>query len=198
MNIRLVTIIIFVLIILGGLSIFFMSERNTRELTERISPTGQQSHNETTATSVRSRDGRVNFTYPTKWILTDTTSTTSGEFGPIIQSWTITNVSGDPTENVAKIIIETQKGGSNLAIDQLVDCSMKTITCDKVGIDNEQFIRAESVLNTGMRTTTVATFYDDSILRATGTVTPGSDQAALATSVNEVLNSFTFSTPAAN
>jgi hypothetical protein len=122
-----------------------------------------------------------------------------GEFGIILQSWVLQSFpldgggQGGIPDNSAKIDIEIQTGGENRSIDDLLDCGMKTTSCEKVGIDNEQFIKSESTLNTGMKTVSVATFFDDKILRANALIAPGADEAALTGTANAILQSFKFS-----
>lgn len=201
MNIRLITIIIFVVIITGGLVIFFMNGQNTKELAERISPTREANLTPggtsmpQNMTEVKSSDDRVTFMYPNSWQLTDSTGTKpAGKFGKILESWSITGDTdgASATQNAAVVTVEIEAGGSNLAIDDLVDCGMKTVSCDKIGIDNEQFIKSDAMLNSGVRLITVATFYDSNILRATAQVFPGSDQEKLTQEAESILMSFHF------
>lgn len=207
MNVRVVTVLIFVLILVGGLFVFFMNEQNTKRLTSVISPTISSEKTVTTGTTlpdavtVKSNDNRVSFKYPESWHIMDVTPASGkGEFGPIMQSWvvqsypiTAVGAAGTFPENSARINIEIQSGGGNLPIEDLVDCSGKTVTCEKVGINGEQFIRSEAVLNTGMSSITVATFYDSKVMRASALVPTGSEQSLYITTVNTILNSFTFS-----
>ena len=208
MNIRLIIGLIFIIIILGGLGLFFMNEQNTKQITERmgsvtpVTPAGNE-NTETSAipnaATATTSDGRVSFQYPENWYLKDTTvAGKKGKFGTIMQSLIVQNVpfptsGGVISDNIASIDITVQAGGANLSIDDLVDCGMKTTTCTTIGIDNEQFIRADSTLNTGMKTVTIGTFYDNKILLASALITPGDQETALAQSVNDILNSFTFS-----
>ena len=205
MNIRLVIVLIFVIIIFGGLGIFFMNEQNTKQLAQRINPTGQQSASASGdivlagGETVTSSDVRVSFRYPNDWYMRDTTVTGGkGKFGTIVQSFVVQSVpfvqaGGEISDNLAKIDIEIQTGNTNLSIDSLVDCTLKTVTCKTIGIDNEQFLRADAVLNTGMRTITVGTFYDDKILLASALITPGDQEGELTNTVNAIVNSFRFS-----
>ncbi len=204
MNIRLVTVIIFVLIITGGLIIFFMNEQNTSRLSSVISPTSASESADMSSDNritERSYDNRVAFSYPESWYSMDVTPGSGrGEFGRImqtlvLQSYPVASVSagGAFPENAARITIEIQEGGRNLAIEELVECAGKTVTCEKVGIDNQQFIRSEGVLNTGLTTIVVATFYDDNVLRASALVSPGQEQEMYLRIVNDILNSFQFS-----
>lgn len=190
-------------LIVIGIGAFFITQKTTRETqnTSANQPTAVQTQ-DTAMISVTSKDGRVTFQYPSNWFLQDTTNPAggSGQFGPIFQSWTLSSFSptevvgsdGIPT-NSAKIDIEIQEGGGNLSIDQLVDCNGKTITCEKIGIDSEQFIKATGVLNIGAKTISVATFYDDKILKMSAIVSPGPDQDQVVNTVNQIFNSITFS-----
>jgi hypothetical protein len=212
MNIRVITVVIFLVIILGGLGVFFMNEKNTQELTERITPTVSSetisdapgpftAH----AQTGYSMGQRVSFQYPGDWELRETTIKGGrGEFGTILQSWVLQSFPMEPEgqggipNNSAKIDIEIQNGGGNHPLDDLLDCDMKTTSCEKIGIDNEQFIKTESTLNTGMKTVSVATFFDDKILRANALIAPGTDEAALTSTVNAILQSFKFSDTSGN
>lgn len=70
---------------------------------------------------------------------------------------------------------------------------MKTTTCETIGIDNEQFIRADTTLNTGMKTIAIGTFYDDKVFLASALITPGDQEETLTKTVNDILNSIKFS-----
>lgn len=150
--------------------------------------------------SMTTKDGRVKFSYPEKWYLKETTVPDggSGQFGPIFQSFVLQSFQaadagqGGIPEDAAKIDIEIQTGGQNLPVEDLVDCRMKTVSCEKIGIDNEQFIRSEQVLNTGMTLITLATFYDDKILRMSALINAGPGSEENKTLVSEIFNSITF------
>lgn len=205
MNIRLIIGLIFVIIILGGLGIFFMNEQNTRRLSERINPTGiKNADNEVknvfpNGATVTTNDDRVSFQYPENWYEKDTTVPgKKGKFGSVVQALTLQNipfptVTGTISDDLAKIDIEIQSGGTNLSIDALVDCTMKTTICNTVGIDSEQFIRADTTLNTGMKTIALGTFYDDKVLIVNALITPGDQEETLTKNVNDIINSIKFS-----
>lgn len=153
---------------------------------------------EPTTKTVTSSDGRVSFTYPSDWYIEESTGGT-GQFGTIMQQWIISSYEPragevEVPENSAQVIVEIQDGGSNLSIDQLVDCGMK-LTCEKIGIDNEQFIKATGALNTGTQDAIVASFYDDKVLKMSGLVTNGPNQQQLLETVNNIENSIRFSKP---
>lgn len=201
MNIRFLTVLVFVLIMVGGLGIFFLNEQNTKQLASRLHPSlPETSDPADDMVTVRSNDNRVSFQYPGSWSMTETSGKNQrGKFGPILQSWTLQNTdiisteSGVLAPDMARIIVTLQSGGSNLPIDALLDCTLKTMTCDKIGIDNEQFITSDTVLNTGMRIVSVATFYDENVLIGEGIIAPGQDQAMLTDEVVSILHSFKFS-----
>lgn len=190
-------IILIAILVLGGAYLFMnngVTNTATPDVTSETNPPAEDSSDMVT---VRSSDNRVSFQYPGSWTLSDTPSQTAkGKFGTIIQGWTLQNTAtaqANLSENTAKVTITIQNGGSNLSIDALVDCSMKTITCDKIGIDNEQFITSDTTLNTGTVMTSVGTFYDDKVLLGEAMVAPGQDQEALKAQVMEILHSFKFS-----
>lgn len=139
--------------------------------------------------SVTSKDGRIQFTSPKTWYLSEQKIPAGGkgQFGPMTDSWLITSF-----VNTAKIDMEIMEGGRNLSIDQLVDCSGKTVVCEKIGIDSEQFIKRTERQSDGMIVITVATFYDDKILRASGLIQVGPDQQENIKTVEAIFNSFKF------
>jgi hypothetical protein len=208
MNVRLITGAIFVLIILSGLGLFFMNSQNTKYLTERISPTAEPTSMAVTPSAIlsdaltaASQGQRVTFRYPRSWNLRETTVQGGrGTFGIILQSWILqsflTREAGQDgiPDNTAKIDIEIETAGGDLPLERLVDCGMKT-TCEKVGIDNEQFIMSEGTLNSGMKSLSVATFFDNKILRMHALIAPGVEQAKLTEIVNAIFQSIKFSEP---
>jgi hypothetical protein len=207
MNVRLITGLIFVIIILGGFGLFFMNEQNTKELAERVSPTivsdtidNYPGYVLTDTKTASSMGQRVTFQYPNDWTLKETTIKGGrGQFGIILQSWVLQSFplndagQGGIPENSAKIDIEIQTGGENLPIESLVDCGMKTTSCEKISIDNEQFIRSEQTLNTGMKAISVATFFDNKILRANALIASGAEQQEKTEIVNAIFQSINFS-----
>lgn len=144
-------------------------------------------------------DGRVEVTFPSSWYERDTTQKgTFGTFGPIIQAWTISNFlpqnttpNGIPTNGVF-IDFTIEQGGSNLSLNSLLNCSIKTTVCTTVGIDNEQFAKSITTLNTGVTTISVATLYDQNILLATATIGTESDQTATINDAEKIFNSIKF------
>lgn len=164
---------------------------------QTVSPSPSSIQNGVTVTS---KDGRVQFMYPKTWKLQETTNPKggNGQFGKIVQSWVLTSFAsgsagqGGIPQNSAKIDFEIMTGGQNLPIDDLVDCSGKTVSCDKIGIDNERFIKRIEMQSDGMTVITVATFYDDKILRASGLIQTGPDQEENVKTVNAIFNSIHF------
>lgn len=206
----LLTILFLILITAGGYMFLLQGKQKLAQTAP--SPTTASSPSPTTAssqssipnsTTVTSKDGRGQFMYPKTWKLQETTNPKggNGQFGKIVQSWVLTSFAsgsagqGGIPQNAAKIDMEIMQGGKNMPIDELVDCSGKKVSCEKIGIDNEQFIKATSVLNTGMIVITVATFYDDKVLRASGLIETGKDQEENRKTVEAIFNSIHFVNP---
>lgn len=146
--------------------------------------------------TITNSDGRVLFQYPSNWYIVESTGG-KGEFGTVMQKWILTSYQpaaeqGGIPANSGQVVVEIQNGGSNLSIDQLIDCNMK-LTCEKVGIDNEQFLKATGTLNSGSEEEIVATFYDNKILKMSGLATAGSNQQQLLQTINTIMNSIKFS-----
>lgn len=146
-----------------------------------------------------SSDNRVVVTFPSTWYVQDTTQNGAyGNFGQILQTWTITNypppnTPSSMTENGVTIDFSIQQGAGNLSLQQLLDCGMKTTSCETIGINSEQFLKSTATLNTGISTVSVATFYDQNILTATAMIGTGDKKAANQKEVDKILNSITFS-----
>lgn len=157
----------------------------------------QTQNPESSMKTVTSSDGRVSFQVPTNWTVEETQGG-QGQFGQIIQQWEVTSfvptADGTTPPNSGMVTVQIESGGSNLSIDQLVDCGMK-LTCEKVGIDSEQFIKATGTLNTGSQMQTVATFYDSNIFKMEGVATSGADQQQNMAIINQIENSIKFSNP---
>lgn len=156
----------------------------------------QTSQTQPSNKTITSSDGRVSFQYPSNWSIEES-SGGKGEFGTIMQKWILTSYQpaaeqGGIPANSGQVVVEIQNGGSNLSIDQLIDCNMK-LTCEKVGIDNEQFLKATGTLNSGSEEEIVATFYDNKILKMSGLATAGSNQQQLLQTINTIMNSIKFS-----
>lgn len=183
-------------LVIGGIIFAVKNVKSVKTLTNNTSEQTQQQTSENK--TITSTDGRVSFQVPTNWIVEETQGG-QGEFGPIIQEWILTNYTPAAGEtamppNSAMVTVQIESGGSNLSIDQLVDCQMK-MTCQKVGIDSEQFIQAKGTLNVGTEIQTVATFYDNNILRLEGVATSGSGQQRNMEIINQIENSVKFSNP---
>lgn len=193
-----VLIIIFVLALIST-GYFFLQNTKPQQISETsatqttLSPTKSQ-----TKTFVTS-DKRIAIDYPKDWTVIDTTLKGSkGQFGPFVESWVIQSFPQDEPgrggipENSVKIDFEIMEGGGNLPLEALIDCKMKTITCERIGIGESLFLKAESTLNTGMKTVQVATFYDSNVFRGIAYVQTGEKQSANVAIAEKLLNSITF------
>lgn len=187
-------------IILLGIAFFYLNEKGTEYLERKASevPTAPVENTTAPTQEFTSSDGRIAVSFPTSWYVVDTTPVGGfGQFGPIIQTWTIasfpmTETGSTIPENGVKIDFTIEQGGSNLPLESLVSCDGKTITCERIGIDSELFIRSTATLNTGVQTIIVATFYDQNILRAEVSIQPGANQAAGADEAETILRSIRF------
>jgi hypothetical protein len=143
-----------------------------------------------------SEDGRVTVTFPSTWHIAEATPQgTYGQFGLVIQTFTITNYSPGNTalqKNGVRIDFTIEQGGGNLPLESLLDCGGKTLTCERVGIDNEQFIQSTATLNTGMQTIGLGTFYDQNILVANALIAAGNKQATNKKEAEKILRSIKF------
>jgi hypothetical protein len=185
-------VIVGILVILG----IFFAIKNFKLIHMNSSGVSQTSQTQPSNKTITSSDGRVSFQYPSNWNVVESTGG-KGEFGTIIQKWILTSYQpaaeqGGIPANSGQVVVEIQNGGSNLSIDQLIDCNMK-LTCEKVGIDNEQFLKATGTLNSGSEEEIVATFYDNKILKMSGLATAGSNQQQLLQTINTIMNSIKFS-----
>ena len=200
-------LVILTAILVLGFAFFFINERGADYLEKNTSNTSTVPVENTTATTQEftSSDGRISLRFPASWYVVDTTPAGgAGQFGPIVQTWTIANfpategASGNG-ENTVTIDFTIEEGGGNLPLESLVSCDGKTITCERIGIDNELFAQSKAVLNTGTQLTTIATFYDQKILKATASIQAGDRQAANAIEAEKVLQSIRFqNTPVTN
>jgi hypothetical protein len=165
-----------------------------------LSGTPAPATNANTLQEFTSSDGRVTVSFPSSWYVRDTTEKgSSGQFGPYTQTWTVSNYvlpdTGGNTipENGIKIDFAIQRGGENLPLEALLDCGNKTLTCERVGINNEQFLKSTATLNTGMRTIGAATFYDQNILQVHSMIQTGNEQNTNEAVTQKVVDSVKFS-----
>jgi hypothetical protein len=193
--------IVFIIISCGYV---LLQNNATTRPADSDSQTSQQQNQQdqkvgTSQTSFTSSDKRVQLTYPSDWHSTDTTPKKgSGQFGPYMQSWIIQSFpmqqagQGGIPENSVKIDFEIMQGGGNLPLESLIDCQMKTESCERVGINSELFIKGVTTLNNGMKVIQIATFYDNNVFRATAYIQSGSKQSTNTVTAETILNSISF------
>lgn len=194
------TYISFALIALLTLIYYFIQAKGPEKLS-KSPPTQQVTQAPISTKQFMTSDKRIAISYPATWYATDSTPASgNGQFGPYVQAWTVQSFQNQQVgqvaeipENSAKIDFEIMQGGQNLPLESLIDCGMKTVACERIGINNELFIKASSVLNTGMKVIQIATFYDNNVFRATAYIQTGDKQDENATEVEEIFNSVTFS-----
>lgn len=63
---------------------------------------------------------------------------------------------------------------------------MKTLSCERIGINDQLFIKGVTKLNNGMELIQIATFYDSNVFRTTAYIQSGSNQSINSKSVNQI------------
>lgn len=177
---------VFVVASLGAISYHQVAVINApkppNENVEDLNPQQQTTENRNDRLTFESNDKDLKMVYPDNWKLIDNTpENEENMFGKVLQSFVITNfepsniVSGGLPENAVRIEGVISMGGSSRSLDQIIDCTGKTINCENVEINGNLFKRATHKLNTGNTLIQLASKNQDKIYQFSAVLSTGNN-----------------------
>lgn len=143
-----------------------------------------------------SKNAIFTFHYPFAWKITDTTHTERGDIsGKKIQTWTLTNFTSTGSNEgipVGSTVVEFElrENTNSIDLDSVVTCNMKSISCDDVVINNQNYKRNVEVLNSGVTLIILGTIKDQTILKVTALVSQGDNQSEQVKSIESMVSTF--------
>lgn len=154
-------------------------------------PTGDSTDMFEDAIVFESSDGSIQLQYPDKWELYDTTALNAQE---VQESWTIQSFpiedeqQGDIPEDTALIDFKILSLTDGNIVEQLTECTEKTVTCENIRIGNTMYKKATTILNTGAIHVTLAAQEGERIISAKASIAPGEQQYALHNTVLQIFS----------
>lgn len=154
-------------------------------------PTSEDSGTLEDGAVFESSDGSLQHQYPGNWELYDTTDLNAQE---VQESWAVQSFpvqdsqQGDVPENSAVVDFEILSTIDGLTVEQLTNCTQKTVTCENVRIGNTVYKKATTILNTGVIHVAIAAKEDQRIISAKASITPGEQQYSLHNTVLQIFN----------
>ena len=185
------------------------TEKNSSSLIPTPSPQGNQSAPPSDFSSLSeeqlraggvkyvSKDKSFSSYYPASWYLRETSVTDSRrQYGTVIQSWVISSLplpekeGGGVPYNSIRIEFEESISSIN-SLEALGECGMKSISCEMITLDGQEYRQSVSTLNTGDTSVVLETIKNKRFYRATALIRSGRDDMELYNTFKSMSQTFT-------